>query len=169
MLYNYLLSTLRNIRKNFTFSLINIFGLGLGLTVTLMLSAWVMDELSFDRFHSKAENIYRLSLEYSFGGQTARTAVSPTALLPALQKNFEEVEAGARVYNPSSFNPFIVKRDDKLFQEDHFYFADSAFFDVFSFRLIQGNPDKALTEPASVILSQSMAKKYFGNEEAMGR
>ena len=78
MLRNYLLSALRNIRRNFTFSLINIFGLGLGLTVTLLLSAWVMDELSYDRFHSNADQIYRLSLEYSFGGQTAKTSVSPT-------------------------------------------------------------------------------------------
>jgi putative ABC transport system permease protein len=169
MLYNYLLSALRNLRKNFTFSLINIFGLGLGLTVTLLLAAWVVDELSYDRFHAKADNIYRLSLEYSFGGQTAKTAVSPTALLPALQKNFEEVESGTRVYNQSGYNPFIVRREDKLFQEDHFYFADSTFFDVFSFQLFQGNPAKALTEPASVILSQSMAKKYFGNEDPMGK
>jgi putative ABC transport system permease protein len=169
MLHNYLLSALRNIRKNFTFSLINIFGLGLGLTVTLLLSAWVMDELSYDRFHTKANQIYRLSLEYSFGGQTAKTSVSPTALLPAVQKNFQEVESGVRVYNPSSFNPFIVRQEDKLFQEDHFYFADSTFFDVFSYQLLQGNPDKALTEPSSVIITQSMAKKYFGSEDPMGK
>lgn len=169
MLYSYLLSAIRNLKKNLTFSLINITGLGLGLTVTLLLAAWVVDELSFDRFHEKAANIYRLSLEYSFGGQTAKTAVSPTALLPALLKNFEEVETGVRVYNPSSWSPFTVKRDEKLFQEDHFYFADSTFFDVFSFRLLQGNADKALREPASVILSESMARKYFGNEEPMGK
>jgi putative ABC transport system permease protein len=85
MFYNYLLSAIRNLRKNFTFSLINIFGLGLGLTVTLMLSAWVIDELNYDQFHSKANSIYRVSLEYSFGGQTSKTPVSPTALLPALK------------------------------------------------------------------------------------
>jgi putative ABC transport system permease protein len=169
MVYNYLLSAIRNLRKNFTFSLINICGLGLGLTVTLFLATWVVDELSFDKFHAKAPDIYRLSLEYSSGGQTAKTAVSPTALLPTLRKNFAEVETGVRVYNPSSYNPFIVRKEDKLFQEDHFYFADSTFFDVFSFQLLQGNPDKALTEPSSVILSQSMAKKYFGNEDPMGK
>jgi putative ABC transport system permease protein len=169
MLFNYFLSALRNLRKNFTFSMINIFGLGLGLTVTLLLSAWVVDELSYDRFHSKADNIYRLSLEYSFGGQTSKTSVSPTALLPALQKNFEEVEGGVRVYNPSSWNPFIVRHEDKFFQEGHFYFADSTFFDVFSYQLLQGNPTTALTQPGSVIISQRMAKKYFGNEDPMGK
>ena len=169
MLHNYLLSAIRNLRKNFTFSLINITGLGLGLTVTLLLAAWVMDELSFDKFHSKADHIYRLSLEYSFGGQTARTSVSPTALLPTLLRNFEAVEAGVRVYNPASYNPFIVRHDDKLFQENKFYFADSTFFNVFSYKLLQGNHGKALTEPASVILTQSMAKKYFGDEPALGK
>jgi putative ABC transport system permease protein len=169
MLQNYLLTALRNMRKNFTFSLINIFGLGLGLTVTLLLAAWIMDELSYDRFHSRANNIYRLSLEYSFGGQTAQTAVSPTALLPNVQKNFQEVETGVRVYNPSSYSPFIVKYEDKLFNEDHFYFVDSTFFQVFSFRLLKGNPDNVLREPASVIISESIAKKYFGDEDAMGR
>ena len=169
MLYNYLLSAIRNLKKNFTFSLINIFGLGLGLTVTLLLAAWVIDELSFDLFHSKANSIYRVSLEYSFGGQTAKTSVSPTALLPALKKNFEEVETGVRIYNQSSFNPYIIRHDDKLFQEDKFYFADSTFFEVFSYRLLQGSPDKSLTEPSSVILSESMVRKYFGEEPAFGK
>jgi putative ABC transport system permease protein len=169
MLQNYLLTALRSIRKNFTFSLINIFGLALGLTVTLMLAAWVTDELSYDKFHARANDIYRVSLEYGFGGQTAKTSVSPTALLPAVRKNFQEVESGVRVYNPSGYSPFIVKHEDKLFQEDHFYFADSTFFQVFSYRLLRGNPAKALTEPASVILSEAMAKKYFGNDEPVGK
>jgi putative ABC transport system permease protein len=169
MFQNYLLTALRNIRKNFTFSMINIFGLGLGLTVTLMLAAWVMDELSYDRFHKRAQNIYRVSVEYGSGGQVSKTSVSPTALLPNVQKNFEEVETGVRVYNPSSYNPFVVKHEDKLFNEDHFYFADSTFFDVFSYRLLKGNPEKALSEPASVILSEAMAEKYFGKDDPLGR
>ena len=134
-----------------------------------MLAAWVTDELSYDKFHARANDIYRVSLEYGFGGQIAKTSVSPTALLPNMQKNFQEVEAGVRVYNPSSYSPFIVKYEDKLFQEDHFYFADSAFFQVFSYRLLKGNPGKALTEPASVILSEAMAKKYFGHDEPIGK
>ena len=169
MLYNYLLSAIRNLKKNLTFSLINIFGLGLGLTVTLLLTAWVIDELSFDQFHEKASSIYRLSMEYGMGGQTAKTSVSPTALLPTLRRNFEEVETGVRVYNPSGFNPYIVRHDEKLFQEGKFYFADSTFFEVFSYKLLQGNPERALREPASVVISQSMSKKYFGEEPALGK
>jgi putative ABC transport system permease protein len=169
MFQNYLLTALRNLRKNLTFSIINIFGLGLGLTVTLMLAAWVTDELSYDQFHDRATNIYRVSVEYGSGGQVSKTSVSPTALLPSVMKNFEEVETGVRVYNPSSYSPFIVKHEDKLFNEDHFYFADSTFFDIFSYRLLKGNPDNALREPASVIVSEAMAEKYFGQDDPIGR
>ncbi len=169
MIKNYLLVALRNLKKHFSYSVINVVGLGLGLATCLLLLTWIRHELSYDSFHTKADRIYRGSLEYSFGGQTSKTSVSPTALLPALQKNFQEVENGVRVYNPSSYNPYIVRMDDKLFQEGKFYFADSTFFEVFTFFLIKGNPDKALTAPRSVILTETMAKKYFGNDDPMGK
>lgn len=169
MLRNYLLSTLRNLRKHLTYSLINIFGLGLGIAISLLLALWIKHELSYDRFHSNADNIYRVSMEMSFGGQSAKHAISPTALLPALQKNFAEVESGVRLYNPASYNPFIVKKDENFFQENQFYFADSAFFKVFTFPLIEGNPATALTKPRSVILTESSVKKYFGAEDPIGQ
>ncbi|HYC87350.1 MAG TPA: FtsX-like permease family protein, partial [Chryseosolibacter sp.] len=106
--------------------------------------------------------------ESSFGGQTFKTSVSPTALLPAL-KEFPEIEEGVRVYNPAAWNPYIVRKDDKLFQEEKVYFADSAFFDVFSFELLKGNPKTVLTDPYSLILTESSAKKYFGNEDPVGK
>jgi len=168
MLRNYLLISLRNLQKHFSYSLINIFGLSVGLTTCLLLAAWINHELSYDRFHEKAPRIYRSSLEMSFGGQDINTSVSPTALLPALME-FPEVETGVRVYNPAAWSAFIVRKDDKFFQEAHFYFADSTFFEVFSFPLIEGNPQEALTQPESVILTQSTAKKYFGNEDPVGK
>lgn len=169
MIKNYLLVTLRNLKKHLTYSTINIMGLGLGLATCLLLVTWIRHELSYDKFHVHADRIFRGGLEYSFGGQTSKTSVSPTALLPVLQKNFQEVENGVRVYNPSSWNPFIVRVNDNLFQETKFYFADSTFFQIFSFNLIKGNPSKALTAPKSVVLTQSMAKKYFGNEDPIGK
>jgi len=169
MLKNYILTTLRNLQKHFTYSVINIFGLGLGIAISLMLALWIQHEISYDRFHINADNIYRVSMEMSFGGRSAKHAISPTALLPALQKNFPEVKSGVRLYNPAFYNPFIVKKDDNFFQEDEFYFADSTFFDVLTFPLINGNSKTALTKPRSVVLTESSAKKYFGSDDPMGQ
>lgn len=169
MLKNYLIIAWRSLQKHFTYSLINILGLSLGFATFILLATWIRHELSFDQFHEKSKQIYRGSLEYSFGGQTSRTSVSPTALLPVMQKNLAEVENGTRVYNPSSWNPFIVRKDDKLFQEGKFYFADSGFFNVFSFKLLKGNPNKVLSEPNSVVITESTAKKYFGKQDPIGQ
>jgi putative ABC transport system permease protein len=165
MLRNYLIITLRNLRKHFTYSLINILGLGLGLATCLLLVTWICQELSYDRFHQNSDRIYRASLEYGFGGQISRPSVSPTALLPALQKNFPEVENGVRTINSS----FIVRNGEKVFQESRFLFADSTFFEVFSFSLLEGSVKHSLVEPNSVVLSQSMARKYFGDENPSGK
>jgi len=116
MLKNYLLASVRSLQKHFSYSIINITGIGLGLATFILLYLWISHELSFDRFHENAGRIYRGSLEYSFGGQVAKTSVSPTALLPTMKKNFAEVENGVRVYNPSTRNPYIVKSADKVFK-----------------------------------------------------
>ncbi len=169
MIKNYILTTLRNIQKHFTYSLINIFGLGLGICISLLLALWVNHELSFDRFHANADQIYRVSMDISFGGQSSSHSFSPTALLPTLKRNFPEVKTGVRVFNSSAFSPFIVKKDDNFFQENRFYFADSTFFQVFSYTLLEGNPSTVLTNPRSVVLTNSMAKKYFGDNDPMGQ
>jgi putative ABC transport system permease protein len=119
MLKNYLVISFRNLQKHFSYSLINILGLGLGLATCLLLVTWIRHELSYDKFHKKADRIHRVSLEYSFGGQVAATSVSPTALLPAVL-TLPEAETGVRVYNASSSNPFIVKYGDQLFHETDF-------------------------------------------------
>jgi len=169
MIRNYLLTGFRNLVKHRFYSIINVAGLGLGIAACLLLVSWITHELSYDRFHRGADHIYRSSLEYSFGGQTAKTSVSPTALLPALQKNFAEVEAGVRIYNPTSWSPYIIKNKDKVFQEEKFYYADSTFFEIFSFDLIEGDPQTALKKPNSIILTSSTANKYFGNENPIGK
>lgn len=169
MLKNYFLASIRSLRKHLSYSTINIAGIGLGLATCMLLYLWIGHELSYDRFHTNGNRIYRGGLEYSFGGQVAKTSVSPTALLPVMKKNFAEVENGVRVYNPSTRNPHIVKNGEKIFQEKKFYFADSTFFQVFSFRLLRGNPVKALVEPNSVVLTQSTARKYFSEEDVIGK
>jgi putative ABC transport system permease protein len=169
MINNYLLIALRHIRKHFNYSIINIAGLSLGLAICLLLTIWVQHELSYDSFHANYKRLYRVALEYSFGGQTSKTALSPTALLPAMTQNFQEVENGVRFYDAAAFRPAVVKYGDALFEESKFYYADSTFFDVFTFRLLSGNAKTALREPNSVVLTQAMTKKYFGNEDPLGK
>ncbi|MBT1698824.1 ABC transporter permease [Fulvivirgaceae bacterium PWU4] len=168
MIKNYILISFRNLRKHFPYALINISGLGLGLATCLLLVTWITHELSYDRFHTKADRIYRGSLEYGFGGRVSRIAVSPTALLPAML-TLPEAETGVRVYNPSARNAFVVKYGEKLFLENDFYAADSTFFDVFTHELVQGDAGRALADPYTVVITESMARKYFGNEDAIGK
>ena len=168
MLKNYLLISLRNLRKHLSYSLINISGLALGLATCLLLVMWIRHELNYDQFHENASRIYRISMEYSFGGLVAKPSVSPNALLPALL-TLPETETGVRVYNPAQQTPYIVKYGNKMFEENKFYFADSTFFQVFSFDLIAGNEQNALTHPYSVIVSEEMAAKYFGDEQPLGK
>lgn len=168
MIKNYLLISFRSLKKHFSYSLINILGLGLGLATCLLLVTWIRHELSFDTFHEKASRIYRFSLEYGNGGQVASTSVSPTALMPTIL-SLPEAEAGARYYKVSGRNPWIVRYNDNTFREAKFYVADSSFFDLFSFRLLKGNAREALRNPYSVVLTESIAKKYFGNEDPLGK
>lgn len=169
MIKNYFTIAFRSLHKHLSYSIINVFGLSVGLATCILLVTWIKHELSYDKFNEKAERIYRGCLEYSFGGQIAKTPVSPTALFPAMQKNFAEVENGVRIYHASASNGFILRHNDKLFQERKFMYADSTFFQVFSFTLLKGNQEKALTEPNSVILTRSMAKKYFDSEDIIGK
>jgi putative ABC transport system permease protein len=168
MIKNYLIINFRNLRKHFSYSAINIFGLGLGLATCLLLVTWIKHEISYDSFHEKADRIYRGSLEYSGGGQVAATAVSPNALAPALL-TLPETETAVRVFRVSGSNPWIVRNGEQVFHETRFYAADSTFFDVFSFRILKGNPKKALSEPYSVVMTESMAKKYFKDDEPVGK
>jgi putative ABC transport system permease protein len=168
MIKNYLLISFRSLKKHFSYSLINILGLGLGIATCLLLVTWIRHELSIDKFHENANRIYRFSLEYGNGGQVASTSVSPTALLPAIL-SLPEAETGTRYYKVSGRNPWIVRFEDNSFRESRFYVADSTFFDVFTFPFIKGNPKEALRQPYSVVLTESIAKKYFGEEEPLGK
>lgn len=162
MLKNYFKTAIRSILKHRFYSIINIFGLSLGLACCILIVLYVHNELSFDQFHQQKERIFRVSMEYGSGGNVNKTTVSPTAVLPVFSREFPEVETGVRIYNPASFRPYAVRKDEKVFQENKFFYADNTFFKVFSFNLLSGDVEKALAEPNSVILTQSSAQKYFG-------
>ena len=162
MIRNYLLTALRSIRRHRLYSIINVLGLTVGLSCALLITTYVYYELQYDQFHTQKDRIVRASLEYGEGGIVANTAVSPTAVLPAFQREFPEVVGGVRLFETSR----LVQHDDQSFQEEQLFFADSTFFSVFSFPLLQGDSTTALTAPHSVVLTASVAEKYYGSQWA---
>lgn len=169
MIRNYFVVTVRSLKKHFSFSVINTLGLGLGIATAVLLITWIRHETSYDRFLRNADHIYRASLEYNYGGSLAVTAVSPGALLPFLKDECTGVVQGARVYNPSSYESYVIETDGERFLEGKFYYADSTLFDVFSYSVLAGNPRTCLSEPNSVVLTASCATKYFGTEKPLGK
>ena len=169
MFRNFFKVAIRHLLKQRIHASINIIGLATGIAAVVMIFIYVRHELSYDRFHERAEDIYRMNFVATSGGNVARINLTPTALIGTLNDNIPEIETGARLYNYAIFQPMVVKADDQLFQEDKFYYADSTFFQVFSFPLISGNPDKALVDPGSILISEKIAMKYFGNSDVLGR
>ncbi len=167
MIHNYMLITLRNVRKHKSYSLINVIGLAIGMAVSLFIFLWVRDELSFDRFHADYRNIYRLTEDQKGAdGTIFPVAVTPELLGPGLKADFPEVLEFAR------FRPFgrnLVAFGEKKFYEDGVVFADPAFLRMFSFPLVKGDSATALASPDSWIITESTARKYFGGEDPIGR
>lgn len=166
MLKNYFTVALRNIRKHSFFSAINILGMTIGISACLLIILYVYDELSYDKFHTRAERIYQVGLHGKIAGQDIRTANTCPPLASALAMEVPEVESSIRV---SPFYGAVVKNNEKAFTEDRVFFVDSNFFDFFSYRLIEGDRKTALTDPNTLVLTTSIAKKYFGEEPALGK
>ncbi len=164
MFKNYLKIALRNLKKYKGFSFINIAGLAIGITCCLLILLLVREEISFDRFHEHNDQIYRVINQHpgQFYMGTDYLAVTPAPLAPAMMAEFPEVVTATRI---DSSDEVIISYQNKRFYEDGFYWTDSHFFDVFSFPLLRGDQSKALSEPYSVIISERMAKKYFGDED----
>lgn len=166
MLKNYLKITFRNLIKHRSYSLINIFGLTLGATCCLLIFAYIGYELSFDRFHSKADSIYRLITRYTLEGATQELPNSTAPLAPTLVAEFPEVLDAVR-FSPTVIRSF--KYQDKQFFEDSVFYVGQSFFNIFSFELIEGDPETALEVPFTMVLTEDTAKKYFGEESPVGK
>ena len=168
MLKNYILIALRNLWKQRGYTLINVFGLTIGLASTIFIMLYVVNELSYDRFHAKSDQIHRIWISGSMPATEMRHAVTSPPMAEALLNDYPEVEQAVRVRQAGGW---IVRRGDRIYQEsaDEFMFADSTFFDVFSFELIKGDPKTCLTEPRSIVLTEEYARKYFGDEDPMGQ
>ena len=166
MIRNWFLTAIRSFRKNKTASAINIFGLTVGLSSCLLIALYIRHELSYDDFERKGDRIARLILEYRFdgGGETQRGNYTSTKVSPTFKRVFPEVESAVRMMDRDR----IVGYGDKLFTED-MMFADSSLFDVFSFGLLKGDAATALSGPRKVILTETAARRLFGQDEPLGK
>lgn len=156
----------RNLLKNRTFSIINVFGLAIGLTCFILIAMYVVDELSYDRYHKHADRIYRVNADLLFAGNNMKLAVSSDPMGETLKKDYPEVEEFARIYNSNGSKQ--IKKGNEFINEAAVAHADSTIFNVFTFPLLQGTIAEALNEPNSVVISESMANKYFGRTNVVG-
>lgn len=169
MLKNYLTVALRNILKHKLFSFINIAGLMVGMACCLMIFVYVQDELSYDRFHKDADQVYRVALHGRVGGQEIRTSNSSMPVGPALRSEVPGVESFVRLRKSTYGSGYAIRYEDKAFTEERVLYADSNFFTFFSFPLLQGDPRTALREPNSIVLTEALARKYFGTTDVLGK
>ncbi|MCB0487444.1 MAG: ABC transporter permease [Cyclobacteriaceae bacterium] len=167
MLRNYLKVAVRNILKYKFFSAINILGLSIGMACCLFIFIYVSDELSYDQFHKDADKIYRIGLLGRMAGQEFNTSNSSWPVTNAMQEEITGVESGVRTWHRSA--ALLFKNGDKIFSEKDFVYADSNFFDFFSFKLLEGDPQTALKEPNTVVLTPAIAKKYFDTIDPLGQ
>ncbi|HLX92938.1 MAG TPA: ABC transporter permease [Puia sp.] len=167
MLKNYIKIAFRNLLRYKVISSINLFGLMVGLTCCLLILAYILNELSYDRFNKNANRIYRVTRTFNNqdGNVSLRLSTISPPFAPYLLNDFPDIEKMTRILN----NGYVaVRYKDKLFNEDVF-FADENLFDVFSVKLMEGNPANALSVPFTVMLDEPMAKKYFGNEDPLNK
>jgi putative ABC transport system permease protein len=153
-------------RKHSGYLILNITGLTIGLTSFLLITIYVLHELSYDRFHKNYENIYRIKVKGMMAGATLDQAITSAPMAQALLNDYPEILHAVRINRSGAW---LVKYGENRFNEDGVLFADSSFFSVFDFKLLNGNPKTALANPRSMILTEKFAKKYFGNEDPMGK
>ena len=165
MLKNYLKIALRNIRRHKGYSFINIAGLAIGMACCILILLWVQDELSYDRFHENGKDIYRIM---SYGTRYMIEGIdgTPAPLAPAVK---EEVPGIVNYARFSDIPKLVFKYGDKVFYETRGLIADPSIFEIFTFPFAQGDPKTALSEPLDIVITETMAKKYFGNENPVGK
>jgi putative ABC transport system permease protein len=148
------------------YALINVLGLAIGIASSILITLFIIYESSFDRFHDKAGRIVRVWVDGKLAESEISSAYTAVPTGPAFLEEIPEVVNYCRL---EVWSDILIRNGEQTFLEDNFYWADSGFFEIFSFPLISGEPSGVLTEPRSMVISEKMARKYFGNEDAMGK
>ncbi len=165
MIKNYFKIAWRNLIKNKTYTLLNIVGLSAGLTCFAFITLWIKDEWSYDRFNTKADRIYRVVGKYKSDAEIFEQAVTSVPMGPTLKNDYPEVENFVRFDKSDA----VVKNGTQMYAEEGFLVTEPSFFDMYSYKMTQGDPKTALSDPYSIILTERMARKYFGSESPIGK
>src|ERR1700754_176196 len=167
MLKNYFKIALRNLRKSKMYSFINITGLSVGLAVSILLLLWVRDELSYDRFNVNTTHLYKLSPSFGNTGTPVIWNSTPAPIALSAKKDLPEVADACRI--TEDWNTTVFEYEGKRITEWHNCHADASLFTMFTYPLIKGNPQHPFTDAHSIVLSETTAKKFFGDEDPMGK
>ena len=168
MIKNYFKIAWRNLTRHKIISFINLFGLTVGLTCCLLILTYILNELSYDRYNKDADQVYRVTRTF-YNGNGEQTLKLSTVAPPFgyyMPAEFPEIQEMTRLLNNGTVP---IRYEDKLLNQKDVYFADQNLFDIFSVKVLEGNPKEALKEPFSVMMTESTAKKYFGNEDPMNK
>jgi putative ABC transport system permease protein len=166
MFKNYLFTAWRNITKDKFYALLNVIGLTMGLTAALFIFLYVKNEITFDKSNLNYKRIYRLESRFVINEKDDLMAKTAIQLAPTLKDEYPEIEEFARFAQRGSY---YLSFGEKEFQEDHIFFADSTVFRVFTYPFVRGDPNTALIRPYSMVLTESMAKRYFGKQDPVGQ
>jgi putative ABC transport system permease protein len=167
MFKNYIKMAFRNIKRHLGYSFINIFGLAVGMTVCLLMLMYVVNEISYDDFHEKRDRIYRLTCDWGTEGSKMKFAGTMPAFAPALNAEIPEIEVAARIRHNSEM--IILGEQNEEYKQSQIFHADPEVFDIFSWDLLEGEPSSVLSEPFSAVVTQKIAKKYFDNDDPIGK
>ena len=166
MFRNYLKIAIRNIQKHKGYAFINLAGLSIGMACCILIVAYIITELSYDKYNENADRIFRIGAEVNMGGFTGTLAISNAPVGPVLHEDYPEVLNAVRI-RPISKR--FVKFEDREFYEEQILYADNSIFDIFTFPMIKGDPKTALVTAYSIVLTDETAKKYFGNDDPSAR
>ena len=173
MLVNYIKIAFRSLLKNRVYSFINIFGLTIGIVSVVLIMMFVSHESSYDKFHENGDNIYKVTLERMYPTYNTFYAIIPHSYAEVMQKDFPEVQNAVRVFgggnNEVAIRVINDNNEEETFEETGFIQADSNFFEFFSFKLLRGEEDKVLSNPNDVVLTESVAQKFFGTLDVIGK
>ena len=160
MIKSYLKIAWRNLLKHKSFSFINILGLAIGIAACMIIFLYVQNELTFDLYNPKVDRIARVTTTLHAPESDVALAISPAPLADALKRDYPEVESTVRLENV----PQVMKWNNDVFPEEAFYKADQSVFSIFSFDFLEGSPADALQNPGSIVITKTIAKKYFGTD-----